>query len=286
MHDAADVATVGAVFTLRSGGALPPIHVFPDIGGNHLYARQAALSFDPARPVLGLRLPGLTPQALSAIGIEALAERFADALEAARPGAPHHLLGHSFAALLAFETACALQRRGARAGVVALIDAPPPPGAVRRAWLGLQGAVRRAWRTRRLRAAPCAQRLAEPGFAAFDLASFAPAYRAIISGLYGAMIRYRPRRHPVRVLVVRAGDGRFGRLAGGLAGGLACERRDLGWSRFAAGGVTVVDVPGDHLSVVRDPRFARQVARAIETAMQTRPRAAPPQAALDSPSHA
>jgi thioesterase domain-containing protein len=36
---------------------------------------------------------------------------------------------------------------------------------------------------------------------------------------------------------------------------------DLGWSKYVTGPVTVVDVPGDHLSMIRPPHVATLASR-------------------------
>jgi thioesterase domain-containing protein len=64
---------------------------------------------------------------------------------------------------------------------------------------------------------------------------------------------YRPRPYPGRVLLVRAADG--DRLAG--AGPTA------GWGELARGGVEVVEVPGDHWTLVEPPHVAL-LARELE----------------------
>ncbi|MGV8985946.1 MAG: thioesterase domain-containing protein [Cypionkella sp.] len=244
------------ILTLRPGHSGEALHVLPDIGGNFLYSRLLTRHLAPDRPILGLKLPGIPVAELALMPMEQLADRLAAALDVANPGGPHHLLGHSFAGLLAFETARALERRGSRAGLVAILDTGVPSG-----WLGrhvgqVLASVRRAGQRLRKTAQPAsALVLCFPGYATFNLGNHPVALRAIIKALYGMMIAYRPGPYSGPVLVIRGA----GRAERGPA--------DLGWSRLAKGGVVSADVEADHLGLVREDASARRVAGLVEQAL-------------------
>ena len=243
-----------AVLTLRLGRTEPALYVLPDIGGNLIYARNIIAHLEPDRPVFGLRLP---PLGEAGLGMAVLADHMAATLQAAAPNEAHCLMGHSFAGLLAYETACALERLGARVGVVALIDTGVPPGPAKTRVIRLLKGLRNSLRRLAGRPVPAASAdvLECPGYASFDLRRHSDAHRQIIASLYDTMTSYYPGPFGGPLLLIR-GDSRasFG-------------RSDLGWTRHVKGGVETCWVAGGHLELVRNDACARQVAHAIERAM-------------------
>ncbi len=253
-----DRSALALVQKLRPGTSGEPLYVMPDIGGNFLYSRLMTRHLAPDRPVFGLKLPAVPVAKLALQPMEQLADQLAAALHEANPSGPHHILGHSFAGLLAFETARALERRGSRAGLVAILDTGVPPGWPRRAFGRVKHAVRHARLLRRRPTEVSAPDmvLTCPGYATFHLSNHPIAVRDIIRALYAMMIAYRPAPYSGPVLVLRAALPK------------PTGRPDLGWSRFVAGSVMSADVAADHLGLVREDAAARQVAEHIEKALQ------------------
>ena len=73
-----------------------------------------------------------------------------------------------------------------------------------------------------------------------DLGNHAEAHRAIIRQLYAKMAEYTPLPWTGSATVFRAEDIQWG-----------YRLDDLGWGRVIEGPVTLIDVPGDHLSMLR-----------------------------------
>lgn len=243
-----------AIVLLKPGAQRKPLLVMPDIGGNLLYARLIVQHLTDDRPVMGLRLPGnLTTDArlgtLSALGMTLV-----ESIRTSGAEEPHHLVGHSFAGLLAYETARLLRADGARVGVVALIDTPAPPRPLyrplRRARRALAALKRGKWPVRSL-----PDTLSEPGFASFDLAGRPEALRAVIRTLYGAMIVYRPNPSDLHLTVLRADADDPG------------DAEDLGWVRLVGRNVTTVAIPGNHLSITVEAEPAARIAQVLQAAM-------------------
>ncbi len=245
------------IFSLRPGSSRDAIYLMPDIGGNLLYARELIFHFTPDRPIFGLRLSKEVDfSGLETTAIENLADYFARAINETKPGGPHHVLGHSFGAYLAFETARAFERLGAQPGLVALLDAGIPPSGPGLIIQTLKHMTKRIARHLHNETTETENVLAHPGFATFDLRKYPVAYRVVIASLYWAMVRYRPRAYSGSIMVFRSTANRF------------WAPRDLGWSRYVRGGVRTVDVDGDHLGIIRKRACAEQIARAIESVLQ------------------
>ncbi|MEQ1570757.1 MAG: thioesterase domain-containing protein [Myxococcota bacterium] len=109
------------VVPLAAGEGAPLFCVHPaggDVLGYSAVARHAL------RPHWGLQAPGLVGEAQPDT-IPALAERYADAVDAVAPAGPVLLAGWSLGAHVAFEMGRALTARGRAPALIALIDADP-----------------------------------------------------------------------------------------------------------------------------------------------------------------
>jgi thioesterase domain-containing protein len=84
-------------------------------------------------------------------------------------------------------------------------------------------------------------------------------YLELLQTHYQALRAYKPKVYPGRVTLFRARVRPLFRLHG----------RDLGWSRLVGGGLEVVVVPGNHLTMLTAPRVG-----ALAQALLARLRAA------------
>lgn len=242
--------------TLAEGEGAPLV-VVPGASGNPLAYLPLARRMD-GRKVLGVQLAGL-----SAAGtVEATAARLAELL----PDGPLHLLGHSFGAALAYETARRLAAEGRPARLVALLDlaapqaeAPPLQGPPPEAEL-LAEIADAAARYFDRPVNPDRKRLAGPKGRHAFLAALAEA--GLVSGgadetlvdtlleLYrsslAALAAWRPGPLAGPVTVLRARDSE---TTGGST------EPDLGWSRWTAV-EACHSLPGDHIGLIRDPWLA------------------------------
>ncbi|MEV6395104.1 amino acid adenylation domain-containing protein [Streptomyces sp. NPDC051907] len=113
---------------LRTGGAGDPLFcVHPVAGTSWCYAGLPRL-IGPGRPVYGLQDPALTDPAHAEGRIEDLAAHYVERIRQVRPHGPYHLLGWSFGALVAHETAVRLQAMGEEVGLLCLLDGYPAQG--------------------------------------------------------------------------------------------------------------------------------------------------------------
>jgi thioesterase domain-containing protein len=135
---------------------------------------------------------------------------------------------------VAFEMARQFLAQGEAVERVVLIDASAPTGAPPQS---LDDAALAAHFTADLAAGTAAEDLP-----AADLERL----RGVFIGNYRAMLQYRPEPLPVPLLLIRACHG------------LAVDdpRPGLGWGPAAGAGLTVLEIDGDHYSIVQPPAVA------------------------------
>ncbi|WP_052134609.1 type I polyketide synthase [Sphingomonas sp. 37zxx] len=119
-------ATHQLLLPLHIPGDLPALYLFPGAGGSPIYLREFARQLSPARPCWALRGIGEAPDEEIPPSVETLSEYYADVIAEHADDGLIHLAGHSFGALVAFEVARHLQRRGRRIGLLAVLDNPAP----------------------------------------------------------------------------------------------------------------------------------------------------------------
>jgi len=251
------------VVTLNGGGTRPPLFFFHgDLDGGGFYCVRLARHLGPDQPLhvvhpLGLRGGDVPPT------IPEMAEAHVRALRAVQPAGPYRLGGYCNGGLVAFETACRLEREGERVDLVALVAAVPD---TRLAWLdaalgalpGREGAGRWVGRARtvldRLRQSAPAGRARVLLATALRLASRDAAgrrppapppsfsrYPELYDAYFDAVRSYVPRRCEAPLVVLwPAGQPRVG-----------ADDGTLGWGRLASS-VRVESLPGDHNTIVTE----------------------------------
>ena len=188
-----------------------------------------------------------------------MAKRYVQEIRALQPRGPYALAGHSTGGLIAFEMAQQLYAAGERVAFLGLLDADAQMRKPR-TWLqGLRfrfGAVRalpRAdrWPYLRRRFASWSARLAETVRGRHRQQAWTPlvATEGVRAAMNRAVLAYRPKGYPGAVTVFRA------RVRSLMSFG-----RTLNWGRLAHGGVQVIDVPGDHLSMLQEGAVAELAA--------------------------
>ncbi len=113
------------VLPLRTGGTGVPLFCLPPVTGLSWCYSVLLRHIDPGHPVYGLQARGIAEPGTPLGTMEQMAAEHADAICAAHPNGPYHLLGWSFGGLLAYATAAELSRRGRTVEMVALLDSYP-----------------------------------------------------------------------------------------------------------------------------------------------------------------
>ena len=258
-----------SLVAVRPGGSLPPTFwVHPAGGGVLCYAGLAhRLGSDRPFYALQAREPiGETPL------LPALAAAYVEELRVLQPAGPYQLGGWSLGGLIAFEMARQLRQDGQEVSPLLLLDThlPDPGLAPERmsprqllAALALQLGIepeKLAAEQERLgdgdaagQLQPLLARTHEIGAvpADFRLEDLRRIYGVFLANLRAAAA-YRPQPFDGRILLFRARDGADPHL----------------WRPLVAGGLEVVDVPGDHYSMLREPHLDTLASRLQERLME------------------
>lgn len=247
----ADVERHGSLVALDTNGAGRPLFLVHQINGDLALYRELVRALAGQRPVYGLQALGLEDRGTPQESIQAMAAHYVREIRVAQPHGPYAIAGHSSGGLIAFEMAQQLYRAGEQVEPLAIIDIDAAvahgrslPDALRlqidrlrmlpaaHRWAYLRGNLL-SWtgillqRTRRSGAAPTPQADGD--------------YGAVRAAMERAVRDYRPRQYPGPVTVFRAQDRSM----------TGTYDRTLGWRPLAAGGVHVIDVPGDHMTMLR-----------------------------------
>lgn len=228
--------TAGHMVVLQPEGSRPPLYCIHGGGGEVLAFAALAVRLGAERPFVGVQLRPEDP-ARTLLSVTRLARRYAGEILEHGGGGPCVLAGHSYGGVVAFEVTRLLRQQGVTVTACAVLDVgvpsrrpilgPPPPRTLApgedplRRWKELAYLVHATTGRR-----PRPERLLT---------------ERMNAAIWG-MSRYRPAPVDVPVVVVRAQDSPPG--------------RDLeAWAAFSTAGCTVLDVGGDHNSLLNPPHL-------------------------------
>ena len=244
------------------GGSEIPFFVCAGMFGNVLNLRHLALQIGADRPVYGLQARGLYGGQEPHETFEEMARDYIVDVRSVQPHGPYLLGGFSGGGLVAYEMARQLVAAGETVADVIMLDTPVPNRDVlslfdrvvmkmqdlkreRGAFVGKWLRNRQAWaRTHQAR-----QNAANGESSAADFHN-----ESIHAAFLRALARYEVAPYDGNVVLLRPKMNVVYRLPGGrmLQDGRNPVSEDNGWSPFASG-LTVVEVPGDHDSMVLNP---------------------------------
>ncbi|WP_420854558.1 thioesterase domain-containing protein [Sneathiella marina] len=252
-------STVFTMSKCATGGSLV---FFPDFGGNVLYAKPIVQKLSNDVNCYGIRLKPDMIENLENLSLIDAAARFARDIAEANLPEPINVCGFSFAGYFAFETAHWLSKSHAIFCRLFILDTTIRSKNIQSRLLQsplqeLLYAIRYLgsnWR-RLISRNIDPMMLHKYGQIGFDLNRHPESYRHIIRQMYKMMSTYNPREWKTgSAIVLKAGqNNKIWRYGNG----------DLGWDKFIHGSVTTHNVPGDHLSMLRDPDCASVLANIL-----------------------
>ncbi|MEM8852099.1 MAG: condensation domain-containing protein, partial [Pseudomonadota bacterium] len=267
-------------------GGEPFVCVHPVAGDVSVFL-DLAEAFPPAIPFWAVQAAGLEPGQTPIETVEALASHNIEALADVGLSRPKAVGGYSFGGLVAFDMARQLAAAGTAPEAVVIIDTPAPlerhsilnsdPNAAQAQWLMRMIDVRARFhgvdvaldedtlldlpeekRFARALAALHESRLIPPGV---DEGWLRRAHHTSLVQ-YNAYLRYTPDHLPcdLTIHLIRAANPRHGDLGDSEVRQLGVPH--LGWQSLTEVPVHVVEVPGDHVSILA-PDHVPAVAAAI-----------------------
>ena len=214
--------------------------------------QDLAVALRGIRPVVAMHVPvRYRPGEEASLSIQAIATRYVDQIREVQSKGPYQLGGFCFGGLVAFEVARQLETSGEMVEKVAILDGFLPSVYVTRPLARLHDLVARysrpaAWR-RWLDRAPSPTSQAPSSDGLID--SYVTAPELLPLGH-----RFEESLRPIRAHVMVARATKQSYRAG------VRLPPDLGWSRFAERAYTI-DVPSDHVAMLRDPHASALAAR-------------------------
>ena len=273
-------APTSPLVALHEGGTRWPFFCVHAVGGSAFPYVALAQALGDGRPFYALEARGLDGNGPPRDRIEVMAAEYVQAVRSVQPEGPYLLGGWSMGGMIAFEMARFLEADGANVALLALLDTgrtladphawdgdPAAGGGAQEQGLlqafarslglapegllpSLEGFERLEREEQLAFVLEQGQRagLLPPGMDAADLRRHLDVFAANLA----ARRDYVPRTYSGRVTLLESAEPP---KAGDAAGGLA-------WEALALGGLERGVVPGDHYSMLREPRV-RQLARSL-----------------------
>lgn len=264
--------TVAAV-PLQPKGERPPLFLMPSLSGLPSLWKDLLEELDAERPVFSLGLAGQNPPWSDQTSMSEIASHFVTAIRDTVTKGPLHLMGHSFGGMLAYEVARQLQYSGIEIGRVLVVDTGPEQVGKDSLWKTLRHLphfwaniprwfwqfvarttasrkgyeLRRALRLFRRRVASLFTRepVMEDLDSAVDTRDIPFEFRKRMETNYNAFTAYQPGTYPGSIVLFRA---RLRPLLHGFT-------PDLNWGEIVSGEVKVIEIPGDHGSIMKKPNI-------------------------------
>jgi amino acid adenylation domain-containing protein len=260
-------STWGALVPLRPHGTKPPFFCVHAVGGNVLEYNDLANYLDSDQPFYGLQAIGLDGKSEPLTDVEEMAAAYLKEIRQIQPEGPYYLGGRSFGGTVAYEMARQLAEQGEKIALLAIFDSYP------KGWLKLcseeeaENYKKQFLKLRIKRHLENWKQLGMIGKAEYFLekANYKTRkYKSLLWRLtqkigvgtkqsvnttirdieeinYLAIKKYVPKLYSGKVTFFSAREE-------------VCPEENLtGWQRLAQGGVEVVEVPGDHQTMIKEP---------------------------------
>jgi acyl-coenzyme A synthetase/AMP-(fatty) acid ligase/thioesterase domain-containing protein len=225
---------------LRDKGSRPPLFLATGGGGLGVALVPVVRHLDPELPVYALQAHGLETRGLPDWSVRAAARRHVRAVRTVQPHGPYYLGGHSFGGVVALEMAQQLRQAGEEVALLVVLDSFPPDGISHEK-------PEEAGLKRRIKDAIGVATTGLRGTPGTD--QYWRFWRQ--SNVLHRHYRTDPWPGDTVVLVAESPE--------------KADRAN--WYGYLTGNWRMVDVPGDHVSMLRDPyaeRTAAEIWAAIE----------------------
>jgi amino acid adenylation domain-containing protein len=240
---------------IQPGNSKPPLFCVHAAGGNVLEYYQMAHYLCQDQPVYGLQALGLDGKQAPLTSIEDMARHYIKEIRTIQPHGPYFLAGYSFAGMVVFEMAQQLHKQGEKVALLALLDEVSPkllkisPSL----WEYIQIIVSNFWQLNSQERFNYVidkfnyKFVHKGNFREFMIAqwskSLAPEYINVLDANLEATRNYQPQVYPGKVTLFRCQVQPISQAL----------HHDLGWSELVTGDIEIYPIPGDHLSILKEP---------------------------------
>ena len=251
-----------------NAGQRPPFFLFPGMFGQLFNLRHLVAHFAAERQCYGLQAQGVDDGRAPFDSIEAMVAAYYQEICRVQPDGPYHLLGYCSGGMIALDVAQRLRAAGKTVALVAMIDTrlpdhcypkfgKPESGEMHRQKFRDQGlpyffkwlSTRADWEFRKFKARLTGK----------DMRATANDLRAwhVADAYMETVKRYNLPVVDFPVLLYKVADVPYVTLQDGRVYNEAKEliSHDNGWGRYIAA-LTVVEVPGDHDSMLEEPNVS------------------------------
>ena len=230
-----------SIVPVQTSGYKRPFFCVHGVGGNVIGFRALANYFDPERPFYALQPQGLDGKQSCLNTVEEMAAHFISEVRRVQPKGPYYLGGFSFGGVVAYEMARQLSSMGDTVGVLALLDTY-----ARNLESGIASFVKALFSSRRKE---LARTVHGPQYAkclrAISIGCACRTYSSVYTKrATAAANRYVLRPYSGKITLFRA-----------VETSLRSSDDSYGaWSTFAAGGMEVHEIVGNHEGILKEPQ--------------------------------
>lgn len=256
---------------IQPGGTKPPFYCVHGVGGNIVEYLHLARSLGPDQPFYGLQAQGLDGKKPWLTRVEDMAAQYIKEIRAFQPEGPYYLGGSSFGGMVAYEMALQLQAQGQETALLAFFDTNgpdyprylPTTTAFRRRLYKYRTNFDVHWSNLRLLKGRDRIEYVRDKYARVQRyfwkkkkrliqwwrrrvvqLTLPETLRKVQNSGNQALEAYHPKPYPGKVTLFRATEQPYG----------IYYDRTLGWGSLVQGGLEIIDIPGHHGSIIREPR--------------------------------
>jgi len=270
--------------TIRPSGEGRPLFAIHPVGGNVLCFVDLAAHLAPGRPFYALQAPGVASGRRPHRRMDAMVDEYLGEIRRVQPWGPYHLCGLSFGGYVAFALAHRLLAEGEEVGLVALLDTASPRFGGRSTFAEDVSVVVATQASLIARAAGKGELEIDPAELR-DLGDDEQIERTVeILRHGGAIPRDVSEEHLARTLALYQGHGHCletwepetylgevclarpreeQKLLDEVLRHPAQDAPDYGWPELVRGSIRIVEVPGDHSTMIFDPH-AQELAHHLD----------------------
>jgi amino acid adenylation domain-containing protein len=240
---------------LQAQGSKPPLFFVHGLGGTVMRFHELARHMAPDQPFWCFQAQGIDGK-LPVLGqVDHMADLYLNHLRKAQPKGPYYLGGYSFGGLVALEMARRLADAGQEIRLLALVDTyfvgQNGSSSLLSRFFSLTAEQKLAYLKKR------ATRYRRGIKRRIDALSLPRPVKAVREACAVAEQKYRPSSFSVPLTLFRASE----KALRGLDGS------NNGWHQYAAGGLEIHEVDGDHGNILNEPNV-RQLAAALRARLE------------------